>query len=248
MIANPEERSYTALLEMLLDLRLSDDQRSLLRPFMEAYRTGAEHERTAFQEKLETYDRLLIMSPADRAAAIQLQRANLLTACEEQAKTGNPEALLMLEFYYASHPPIAEGSPHLTVELVNALLEFDYFFNVEIIGRKAEPTNAVVRDEIYRQCARNWETLSPAGRQVVFDAASKVAQQRLRWQNATPQERLQVKARIIGEQKLAPEEQAELEEIRKDLAHLDQTIYQQQISVMADDLSHLRRQQLLIFQ
>lgn len=241
-----EVRDYFALVEMLYDLRLGNQQRAQLRPFVEAYRTGDAPKRQVFDNCLQFYAQLMAMTPGDRDAQCHLMRAISLEEQWKLAKTGDAEARLMLDLYYAAHPPLADGTPPLTRDIVDALMEFDYFFNVEVKGLKAEPMDADFREAMYKEAVSTWKTLDSGAQQAMCKTASEVARQRLVWQNATPEMRLQIKAEVVGEQHLAPAERAELARIRQQLAQFDQSFYQQQNQLLTNELHFMRQNQQTI--
>jgi hypothetical protein len=138
--AAQELRQYHTLIEMLYDLRLNHTHRARLRPFVDGYRlSNVPAKRKVMDNCLALYQQITAMPPVERLAYC---RNILPVGLMEQwklAKTGDAEAKLMLELYYEAHPPIAQGTPHLTRDMVDALLEFDHFFNTEVKGLKTGP-------------------------------------------------------------------------------------------------------------
>lgn len=245
--ADPDLRSYQTLVEWLLDVRLNDVQREELGRYADSYRYSDDPQRRqVFADCLQFYDQLLAMGPAERDAQCRLIRAITLTEQWKIARTGDPEANFMLDLYYAAHPPIAEGRPPLTRDIVDALMEFDYFFNVEVKGIKAEPMDAAFREKMYREAIAKWKTLDQAGQQEVFESASKVARHRLQWQQAAPEQRLLIKARVVGVQNLSAEEQVYLAQVQQVQAQMNQMIGRHQSQMITNELQFMRQNQQTI--
>ncbi len=245
--ADPALRHYNALVEMLLDVKMTHSQRVQLRVFADAYRFSKDaRKRETFNNCLAFHDQLMAMPAAQRTAQCRQLRAVTLTEQWKIAKTGDAEAKWMLDTYYAAHPPLATGAPPLTHEIVDALIEFDYFFNVDVKGVKAPPVDSAFRAKMYREAVDRWQKLSAAQQQEVFETASKVAVQRLQWENADPEQRLLIKARVVGAGKLSADEQLRLAQIQQMQAQMNQMLSQHQTQMITSELQFMRQNQQTI--
>ena len=241
-ISDPGLRTYTALVEMLLDVRLNLAQRAQLREFANNYRNSADPQRRQdFENELQSYGQLMAQSPGEREARCRQMRAERLAEQWKRALACDAEANWMLNIYYAQHPILAQGSPPLTKDILDALMEFDYFFNAEVKGIKVEPMDAAFREKMYQKAIAKWPALDAEGQQVVFESASKASQQRVQWDHSTPEQRLRIKAKVVGGKHLSPEEQEYLAQFQQ--AQEDQTFLQQEAQRITNELQDMRRDQ-----
>lgn len=243
-------RQYNALVEMLYDVRLTHAQRARLRPFVDQYRLGQGQERQVFDNCLTFYQRLMAMSDEERPAFCrQIMPVSLLEQWK-LAKTGNAEALLMLDIYYAAHPPLAQGTPHLTRDLVDALVEFDHFFNTAVKGVKAGPIDAPYREKMYQEAIEKWKTMDANAQEAMFKSAANVSMLRLQWERSSPEDRLLIKANAVGEQNLSPAERQQLAQIQQIQLQQMQAqlgaLQQQQWQILGNELQYMRQNQQTI--
>jgi hypothetical protein len=242
------------LVEMLYDLRLNHANRARLRPFIDGHRLSRNPaKRQVMDNCLALYQQIIAMPQTERLAYC---RNILPVGLMEQwklAKTGDPEAQLMLELYYEAHPPLAQGTPHLTRDIVDALIEFDYFFNTEVKGLKTGPIDAPFREKMYQEAIAKWKTLDAAGQEAMLQSAAQVGLRRLQWTAASPEDRLLIKARVVGEQNLSPEERQYLAQIQQQMIAMQQQmmsqlggLQQQQWQMMGNQLQYMRQNQQTI--
>lgn len=245
--ADPDLRRYNALVEMLFDVKMTHAERAQLRTFADGYRFSDDAQKNqVFKNCLVFYEQLMGMSASERDAQCKKLRAITLNEHWKIAKTGDTEAKWMLDLYYAAHPPLASGTPPLTREIVDALIEFDYFFNVEVKGIKAEPMDAAFREKMYKEAIAKWKTLNVAQQQEMFTTAANVALQRLQWEHSTPEQRLFVKAKVVGENNLSEEERRYLAQFRQAQAAQLNQLRQQQTQLITNELQFMRQNQQTI--
>jgi hypothetical protein len=248
-----EVRQYHALVEMLYDVRLTHAQRAQLRPFVDQYRLGKGQKRQIFDNCLEFYRQLMMKATEERTAHCrQIMPVSLLEQWK-LAKTGDAEARLMLDIYYAAHPPLAQGTPHLTRDIVDALIAFDHFFNTTVKGLKTGPIDKPYREKMYKEAINKWKTLDANAQEEMFKSAANVSMLRLKWDNAGPEDRLLIKARAVGEQNLSPAEQQQLAQIQQIQQWQMQqmqaqlgSIQQQQWQLLGNEIQYMRQNQQTI--
>lgn len=245
--ADPDLRRYNALVEMLFDVKITHAERAQLRVFADGYRFSNNAQKNqVFENCLVFYEQLMAMPASERDAQCRKLRAITLNEHWKIAKTGDAEAKWMLDLYYAAHPPLAPGTPPLTREIVDALIEFDYFFNVEVKGLKAEPMDAAFREKMYKEAIGKWKTLDAAQQREMFETAANVALQRLQWEQSTPEQRLFVKAKVVGENNLSEEERRYLAQFRQAQAAQLNQLRQQQTQLITNELQFMRQNQQTI--
>jgi len=245
--ADPDLRRYNALVEMLFDVKMTHAERAQLRTFADSYRfSDNAQQNQVFENCLVFYEQLMAMPASERDAQCRKLRAITLNENWKVAKTGDAEAKWMLDLYYAAHPPLAPGAPPLTREIVDAIIEFDYFFNVEVKGIKAEPMDAAFREKMYKEAIDKWKTLDAAQQREMFETAAKVALQRLQWEQSTPEQRLLVKANVVGEKNLSEEERRYLAQFMQAQAAQLNQLRQQQTQLITNELQFMRQNQQTI--
>lgn len=249
--ADPELRRYHELVELLLDVKLTHEQRVELSRYFNTYRYSNNPEREqASRNVMALYENLMNMSQAERLAQCRHLRSVTLNEQWKNAKSGDAEANYMLDLYYRAHPPIAPGLPPLTKDIVDALMEFDYFFNVEVKGVKAEPMDADFREKMYREAIAKWKSLDAAGQQEMFESASKVSLYRIQWANTGPEDRLLIKANVVGENNLSREEKVYLAQIKQTLMQMNlqmnQMLQNHRSQILNNELQFMRESQQTI--
>ncbi len=251
--ATEEVRQYNTLVEMLYDVRLTHAQRAQLRPFVDQYRLDKGQKRQVFDNCLEFYRQMMMKATEERTAYCrQIMPVSLLEQWK-LAKTGDAEARLMLDIYYAAHPPLALGTPHLTRDIVDALMEFDHFFNTDVKGLTTGPIDVAYREKMYQEAINKWKTLDKNGQEEMFKSAANVSMLRLKWEHSGPEDRLLIKARAVGEQNLSASERKQLAQIQQlQMMQMQQmqaqlgSLQQQQWQMLGNELQYMRQNQQTI--
>ncbi len=204
---DPEHRKYQTLVELLFDLKLSAVQRQKLDQYIDTYRHSRDPQRRqVFVNCMALHDQLMSMSPEDRKAqALMLGQSSLLEQWKD-AQKGDEEAKFMLEVYYSAHPPLTQGSLPLTREIMDELMDFDYFFNTVIKGVQAPKPDAAFRQKMYEETIKSWNGMSQEQRMDFWQKAAQVGINRLKWAYADPGTRAMIRYHVVGEQGLSPNE------------------------------------------
>lgn len=240
---DPEIRKYNELTEMLLDMKMNHAQRAQLRNFADSYRYSVDWQKQqTFYNCLAFYDQIMAKPAAERQAYCRHLTATTVLEQWKLAKFGDPEARFMLDLYYSALPPIAPGALPLTADVVDALIDFDYFFNTEVKGLKTGPIDDNYRRKMHEEAVAKWKTLDAAGQQAVFESASQVGLHRLQWAQASPDERLMIRARVVGASNLSPAEQQRLAVLQQRQASFSQ----QQSQLITNELQYMRQNQQII--
>ncbi len=240
-------RNYNQLVEMLFDMQMTHGQRAQLRGFIDKYRLSRKPaERQVFDNCMQLYAKLMDMPEQERMAMCRQMRAITLMEQWKLAKTGDAEAQFMLDLYYAAHPPLAQGPPHLTPDIVDALIEFDHFFNTEVKGLKTGPIDQPFREKMYKEAVAKWATLNAQGKEDVLKTASQVSVQRIKWANSGPEDRLMIKANLVGVQNLSPQEKQQLQQIQSMMAQMNAMVQQHQHQMLNNELQFMRQNQQTI--
>jgi hypothetical protein len=106
---------------------------------------------------------------------------------------------------------------------------------------------------MYQEAIAKWKTLDAAGQEATLKSAAQVGLHRLQWSAASPEDRLLIKARVVGEQNLSQEERQYLAQIQQKMAMQQQqmmaqlgSIRQQQWQMVGNQLQYMRQNQQTI--
>lgn len=126
----------------------------------------------------------------------------------------------------------------LPPELLNAWLDYDFFYYMEVLGHRAEPMDEAFRSQMRQRAQRYWNALSAGQRQQLQTAAPELKLWSRRWAQARPEERLFIKARLAGPAGLDAYEQGLIDSLQ-----LTGTVDTGRVRAWSDQLLDLRRLQ-----
>jgi hypothetical protein len=186
--------THTKLLEIVewtFKAPLTADQRSKLSEIViREWRDPKERE--GLKEWLGLADHVASVPEAQRPNLREQLLLQILPALRDSAKT-DADARWFLGVYEAANRPIAAGSPPLTRQASDALVEMLFFMMGQGHGMAIEPGPAE-RDEMARSLAAAWSKLPAERRKEIANAPVQWAGLRASWDVSSAADRAQVAA------------------------------------------------------
>jgi hypothetical protein len=244
---DPEHQKYQTLVEFLLDLQLNQEQGKKLDQYIDTYRHSRDPQRRqVYANCMALHDQLMAMSPEDRKAQARMLGQGIILEQWKEAQKGDEEAQFMLDLYYSAHPPLTQGNLPLTREIIEELMDFDYFFNTTIKGVQAPKPDAAFRQKMYQETIKSWNEMSQEQRMDFWQKAAQVGLYRLKWAYADQGTRSMIRYNVVGEQGLSPTEKqlvlAQLQQMQNQIGGLRN----QQWQVLQNEMQYMRQNQQTI--
>lgn len=200
--------THTRLLQIIewtFKAPLTAEQRRRLSDIVIAeWRVPADRE--GLKEWLGVADQIDALPEAQRPNAREQLLQQIVPALREAART-DANARWFLGVYEAANRPIAAGTPPLTRQASDALVEMLFFMLGQAHGMAVEP-GATERDEMARALVAAWPRLPAERRQEVANAPLQWAGLRASWDVSPAADRAQVAAQWRKDFPLPPADAA----------------------------------------
>jgi hypothetical protein len=237
-------RANRELLEYIFDVKFTPAQaQELERRIHRFWDTNQATKMAETYQDAALWQKMLQMSPAERDL---FKRCHLVSILVGQTKVAaqdpNSVQAWLLGIYYAAHPPVVQGYPALSREMVVQALEAERFF-AEIKGEKVKPV-AQVDAKVLAEAASHWQKIGREGQMQAADGVGRTMQLKYRWASLPPIERTMIKASLVGEQQLTVAERLEIQQFN---AQVGQMMRSHQVKILSNELNHMAENQRIIF-
>lgn len=151
----------------VLEAQITQEQVQELQQFLvESWQQQAQEDIDGVLAAVQMQDVLEKSKQEEELALLLAQlQANLLA--ELRKHPGKPPSQWLLDIYNAAHPPIAPGTPPLTLRAADANFEMQAFILHEVMGGESIVTNRAHRDAFVRSLAAQYASMTPSEQQEI---------------------------------------------------------------------------------
>lgn len=174
--------AVTDFLEWLIEVPFTEEQRQLIaREMTESWKRNDRADIQGAQDVLKMRAQLSTMSAEQKALARQAAQPELIKTARSES---DAVAKMIVQVYDAAHRPIAPGSPPLSRQAADAMLEVLFFMASQVqsgdAGPQPHPTQQM-KDQWAKNLAANYAKADQAARQTIANMPLTWAALRMQW-------------------------------------------------------------------